>query len=187
MRKHAIVAVLLVVSLVLATTVFREPIASAAQGVASTIISPLDGSGYVAVHEQGTANVAVTNFPATQRVSVANFPATQRVSVENFPAQQAAETVEISSGMLDGGNPWVEFDARPYGRVRIIAKMMNGTQACEGSTPIIVLCDNIQIARFTVSPGQDASELLEVPGTDVRVSSGHPACEFAYEIFGRTN
>ncbi len=177
MRKYAIVAVCLVVSLVLATTVFREPVASAAQGVAATIIGPLDGSGYVAVHEHGTPNVAVTNFPATQRVSVANFPATQ-----------AVETVQISSGALNVSTPWVEFDATPYAKVRITAKLMDTGIGCEGQTTIRVYAPyTLQIATFTVSPGQDASRLIEVPGTDVRVYNTQPACEVAYVIFGRAN
>jgi hypothetical protein len=48
-------------SLLLGGTVLREPIAFAAQSVSATIIGPLDANGNVKVHEQGTADVNVTN------------------------------------------------------------------------------------------------------------------------------
>lgn len=59
MRKYAIAAVGLLLSVVLGATVFREPIAWAAQAISATIVGPLDSNGNVAVHEQGTAIVAV--------------------------------------------------------------------------------------------------------------------------------
>jgi hypothetical protein len=65
MRRALIPALLLVLlSVVLGATVFREPVAWAAQAVDATIIGPLDGNGNVRVHEQGTANVRVTDNPA---------------------------------------------------------------------------------------------------------------------------
>jgi hypothetical protein len=69
MRRALIPAFLLVlVSVVLGATVFREPIAWAAQAVDSTIIGPLDGQGNVRVHEQGTAQVVDTDSPARKAV-----------------------------------------------------------------------------------------------------------------------
>jgi len=59
MRKLTLVAAGLLVSLVLGATVFREPVAWAAQSLDARIVGPLDGGGNVAVHEQGTASVAV--------------------------------------------------------------------------------------------------------------------------------
>jgi hypothetical protein len=61
MKKWSFLALLLLGSAILGGTVLREPIASAAQSVSATIIGPLDGQGNVAVHEQGTADVNVTN------------------------------------------------------------------------------------------------------------------------------
>jgi hypothetical protein len=65
MRKALIPAFLLLLgSVVLGATVFRDDIARAtglAQTVSATIVSPLDAQGNVKVHEQGTANVNVTN------------------------------------------------------------------------------------------------------------------------------
>lgn len=61
MKKWHFVALLIVGSMVLGASVFREPIARAAQSTAATIIGPLDSNGNVRVHEQGTAAVSVTN------------------------------------------------------------------------------------------------------------------------------
>jgi hypothetical protein len=66
MRRRAIIGALLLigVGVVLGATVFRTDIAQAtglAQAVSATIVSPLDAQGNVKVHEQGTANVNVTN------------------------------------------------------------------------------------------------------------------------------
>ena len=67
MRKYAIVTGGLLLSLVLGATVFSAPIARAAQSVSATITGPLDGQGNVTVHEQGTANVSVTNSQLSVR------------------------------------------------------------------------------------------------------------------------
>lgn len=66
MRKPlAFIALAVLASVVLAATVFREQVAYAAQVLNATIVGPLDGSGNVRVHEQGTANVNVTNSAVT--------------------------------------------------------------------------------------------------------------------------
>ena len=61
MKKWLFVVGLVGGSLLLGATVLREPIAYAAQSVSATIIGPLDTNGNVRVHEQGTADVNVTN------------------------------------------------------------------------------------------------------------------------------
>jgi hypothetical protein len=62
MKKLSFVALLLVAATVLGATVLREPVAEAASAVLQVnIVGPLDGGGNVKVHEQGTANVNVTN------------------------------------------------------------------------------------------------------------------------------
>ena len=60
-RPLAFVALAVLAGVVLAATVFREEVAYAAQAVNATIVGPLDGGGNIKVHEQGTANVNVTN------------------------------------------------------------------------------------------------------------------------------
>jgi hypothetical protein len=57
MKKATLVILLVVGSAILGATVFSERIAQAAQLVSATIIGPLDDSGNVKVHEQGTVLV----------------------------------------------------------------------------------------------------------------------------------
>jgi stage V sporulation protein SpoVS len=80
MRKYAIVAVGLLLSLVLGATVFREPIAWAAQSVSATIAGPLDSHGNVAVHEMGTA--AVHEQADTQLVATGTITANNSLNVD---------------------------------------------------------------------------------------------------------
>jgi hypothetical protein len=61
MKKWTFITLLILGATILGSTVLREPIANAAQSVDANIIGPLDGQGNVKVHEQGTANVNVTN------------------------------------------------------------------------------------------------------------------------------
>ncbi len=63
MPRRALIAALMLIGLgvFLGTTIFREDIAYAAQLVSADIVGPLDAQGNVKVHEQGTANVNVTN------------------------------------------------------------------------------------------------------------------------------
>jgi hypothetical protein len=123
--------VLLVVgATILGATVFREPIASAAQLVNANITGPLDAQGDVKVHEQGTANVAVTNGPATQPVQVADrfqlagsdgtkisytVPAGRRLVLEYAAAEARGPSgdrlfVDVNDGCpCDPSNPPIAF------------------------------------------------------------------------------
>jgi hypothetical protein len=91
MKKWSFVVLLVVGSTLLGATVLREPIASAAQNVGATIIGPLDAGGNVAVHEQGTASVNVTNptvpvhEQATAAVRSANDEVSLRQSLSTVP------------------------------------------------------------------------------------------------------
>lgn len=68
----------------------------ATQPISSTQFpAALDGSGFYKVHEQGTASVSVTNFPATQAVTGTFFQATQPVSGTFF---QTTQPVSIADG-----------------------------------------------------------------------------------------
>ena len=81
MRRYAIVAAGLLVSVVLGATVFRAPIAMAAQLVNATIVGPLDADGNVKVHDQGTVS---TRAAATDAADWAALNAVQGVS-RSFP------------------------------------------------------------------------------------------------------
>jgi hypothetical protein len=63
MKTKALTSVLIAIglSILLGATVFRDQIAQAAGIVSANITGPLDAQGNVKTHEQGTANVNVTN------------------------------------------------------------------------------------------------------------------------------
>jgi hypothetical protein len=105
MRRVLIVLALVGASMVIGATVFREQVAWAGQIVDARIVGPLDSNGNVRVHEQGTANVNVTNGT----LSVAQPPVTggggiRIVTVgesETIPAQTAsALTIALSKAVL---------------------------------------------------------------------------------------
>ena len=63
--------------------------ASAAPPTQAVEEQNLDGSGFIAVHEQGTADVNVTNaaLPVSGTVDVGNLPVVQDVNVISLPSQ----------------------------------------------------------------------------------------------------
>jgi hypothetical protein len=69
MKKWTFITLLLAGATVLGATVFREPIAWAAQSVDTTIVGPLD-NGNVRVHEEGTANVREQNLDRVGDIKV---------------------------------------------------------------------------------------------------------------------
>jgi hypothetical protein len=74
--KWLVVALLLVAAVILGATVFREPVALAAQALDARVVGPLDSGGNVRVHEGGTAAVEVTN------ASIAVRPEGERITVK---------------------------------------------------------------------------------------------------------
>jgi hypothetical protein len=112
MKKWSFVALLLIGATLLGATVLREPLASAAQTVSATIVGPLDGQGNVAVHEQGTADVNVTNSslsvaPAAPISGGGDFPLCKVGPGDTFPF--AAETASALSIGMTGGVNFVRF------------------------------------------------------------------------------
>ena len=103
MRKALVVALLLVGSAALGATVLREPLAQAASPFTNVIVGNtstnpvpvaeqnLDGNGNVKVHEQGTANVNVTN--SSVPVSAAQSGPWD-VSLDGTPAVTSADTTK---------------------------------------------------------------------------------------------
>jgi hypothetical protein len=115
MKKTLAATFLLVCgSALLGATVFREPIARAAQTVGATIVGPLDGNGDVAVHEQGTAAVEVTNdtlsvHPSTASkggyLLISSLDAGKRASASpSLDAQLIAVTATKGEGFIQFGD-----------------------------------------------------------------------------------
>jgi hypothetical protein len=86
--RRTIVLVVALLGGVVGGALFGGPVLSAAAHAQDVLEQNLDASGFIRVHEQGTANVAVTNFPPSQNVAVTNFPASQNVAVTNLPSVQ---------------------------------------------------------------------------------------------------
>lgn len=100
MRKYAIVAAGLLVSVVLGATVFRAPIVMAAQLVGATIVGPLDADGNVKVHDQGTVN---TKAAAADVADWAGLNAVQGVSrsFSDGPMLLSFAVVDLDPGITE--------------------------------------------------------------------------------------
>ena len=143
MRKYAFVAAGLLLSLVLGATVFREPIAWAAQSVDATIIGPLDSNGNVKVHEQGTANVNVTNtlLPVHEQGTAAvREQGTVTVRVADAPGEQpfagghSEAVVTIADGSFFGSDAFTV----PSGKRLVIQSVSGFTALPLGQVPQLI-------------------------------------------------
>jgi hypothetical protein len=150
--------VLIGVGALLGSTVLRDGIANAAQSVGATITGPLDSSGDVAVHEQGTANVSVTNtsLPVSGTVAVA---ATTR---ELLDTPTGGVGVQAGFGAGIGS-----VDVSPFSQVRVAADQRGGAN-----------CNNVVLhidLEGTAGPGYrlfdadlcqgDVNTVFVIPGT----------------------
>lgn len=96
------------------------------------VTSPLDAQGNVKVHEQGTANVSVTNanLPVSGTVNVGNLPATQDVNVVSMPASSSpsGRLIELGTQSVEGGGLFqTRFaDVSDCRRVTLMARSSSG-------------------------------------------------------------
>jgi len=104
MRKALIPALLLVlVSVVLGATVFREQVAQAA---ATLMVREqnLDANGNIKVHEQGTATVDAATGPAQQAMQKRLFPTVSELACFTVPSGRRVVIEEVSGlGELSTG------------------------------------------------------------------------------------
>jgi hypothetical protein len=131
--------------------------------------------------------VAVTNLPPTQQVTgsvaVSNLPDTQQVA---GTVQQAAQTVRLARGALDDDQRNITLDVAAYRTVRITTRT-NSTLCSVPNTEVVVTAP-FTVDRFTVRAGGDASSLIEVPGTEIRITNAFAdSCPVFFEVFGRAN
>ena len=202
MRKYAIVAGGLLLSLVLGATVFSQPVAWAAQSVSATIIGPLDGQGNVAVHEQGTANVSVTNSQLAVREQ-GTVPASQsgtwHVSVDGKPSVTSADhtarggtytRAPQGSGVFTQA---VDADITGYRSVRVATNCFAGGD-----------CANILVRVYSIAGGRSflidqfpmqnflaQTRVFDVLGTTlaVQLQNNNPGAvlNIGVAVFGRAN
>ena len=165
MKKGSTIALLLVAATVLGATVLREPIVSAAQGLSATIIGPLDGNGNVRVHEQGTANVNVTNATLTAVPGVATTHHLKYLAAnggasdfELLDPAIYASLITITS-MEGRGNLYVG-----YGSQLLSYRIESGHDLILPLTqPFRV--NRLQVDCFPVTPAAGCAALINIVGT----------------------
>jgi hypothetical protein len=164
MRRALFPAILvLLLSTVLGATVFREPIAWAAQTVDATIIGPLDNNGNVKVHEQGTATVAPA--PATK------FHAGGFSIAENSSATITFSQGRILASLVEVAN--AEED------VFLVFK--------DGTTPVLVLGGTNASVNAPGTDGHDLTLTQPIPMDRVEVrcgSNGGNPCKVELNVVG---
>lgn len=131
MRRVLLVLALVGASLVLGATVFKEPVAWAAQAVDARIIGPLDADGNVRVHEQGTADVNVTNGT----LSVAQPPVTGGgglwITRVGPPETIQAKTATALTIAFQGGATFVELNYQGATVASVIGAVASSTGSPE--------------------------------------------------------
>jgi hypothetical protein len=171
MKRALIPAFLLLLgSTIFGATVLREPIASAARLAQSVVISntpdqavPVreqnkDGSGNIKVHEQGTANAAVTGYPVASRVqhnSYVGIPVGQDVS-------QLFDLMNVSTLVLNSVRGEAEF---AFDQTGVGFKIIDSVP--EGGTVTIPLNETVAVNKVFV-----------------HCSSSATTCDVNYNIIG---
>jgi|RhiMethySRZTD1v2_1073278.scaffolds.fasta_scaffold12215_13 hypothetical protein len=109
MMRAFLVAVIVVASLVLGATVFREQIALAAQVVDATIIGPLDAGGNVRVREQAVTQLlgtaALTGNGNDLTIDASAFK-TIRVAVSGMSCGGAGESSNFTIIAMEENKVW---------------------------------------------------------------------------------
>jgi hypothetical protein len=143
MRRSIVVVSIVLLGGALGGTLFGDRVLEAAAKILAVAEQNLDSNGYIRVHEQGTANVAVTNFPATQNVTVTNLPTTQNVAVTNLPAREpftAGESI-VAQAIPDGDFSGDHTFTVPADK-RLVIEFVNGQfQLPGGQQPFILFID----------------------------------------------
>ena len=123
----------------------------------------LDGSGFIRVHEQGTANVAGT-------VNVGNLPAVQDVNVVSQLTTPAGRLIELGTQTVGGANEPVQFvsdlvDVSDCDLMTIMAKAIQGA---------------IGAISYKTSP--DGTTEIEVSETGLDTADGRTATKYDVRV-----
>lgn len=186
MRKLLIAAaVLLLSSAVLGGTAFHEPIANAATQVLSVFVTNdsthpvptkeqnLDASGYIKVHEQGIANVNVTN---------ASIPVNGTVSVT------PGNSYLLTSGKLTA-NGTITVDTTKYTYVSVDIWYENLSNANAQPMHVSVVDGaGVYMETDTINPTFSLSKVFTAPGTGMSLNvftSDWTGIDAQYAIYGR--
>jgi hypothetical protein len=176
MKKWSIAGLVVLGAALLGATVLREPIAAAAQSVSANITGPLDGQGNVKVHEQGAANVNVTNSPTVRLdPTSAVAPISTRVLFEQaigdsapheFDASSADSIRLIAGGCPSGSSFQIELDTPTLGGLFPLDRI-----GVSCSDPVVKIYDRVLSVKLdaVVSNRQNADGSAATFPVDVTV------------------
>jgi hypothetical protein len=206
MRKLLVVAVLLVGSAALGATVLREPLAEAASPFTNVIVSNpatnpvpvaeqnVDGSGNVKVHEQGTANVNVTNGSLAAAQS-----GTWNVGLSGTPGVTSADSTTLVgsyTGAPDGGGAFteaVDADISKYKTIRVMANCFAGGACGNIAVNVYAIVGNRSylIDTFPMQNFLSQTRLLDTLGSSIAVqlqnNNAGSIPNIGVAVFGRAN
>jgi hypothetical protein len=204
MRKSAFVALGLLLGLVLGGTIFREPVVWAAQSLGATILGPLDAGGNVAVHEQGTAAVTVSNASVPVPVhEQGTVPAGQsgawHMSIDGTPKVTNADATTLLGsfvGAPDGGGAFTEaVDADISGErsVRVMTNCFAGGDCANIAVNVysIVGSRSYLIDQFPMQNFLSQTRVYDVLGEDLAVQLQNnnlaATSNIGVAVYGRAN
>jgi hypothetical protein len=161
MRRKVLIAALALIGLGVfsGTTVFREGIAQAAQAVTAEIVGPLDAQGNVKVHEQGTADVKVTNR-AVPVVGTVDLDVTTTKLLGTPPGGLHVGPLDVEIGTVDTAS---------FSQVRVAADLRDPGPLCELVFLHVFMTDASGSARDLLKAdlcgNSPVTRVLDIPGT----------------------
>lgn len=169
---------LVLLALILGATVFREPVAWAAQAVDAHITN-LDANGNIKVHEQGTANVAVQGTP-TVNVANASLPVTPSYETQLLVNQSATNGDTLTVPVAAFKTVHLDFD------------LESGACAGSGAELRVVERTTLQFRGRILAADACSSDppglTLEMPGRSLDLFViAPPGDTWHVDAFGRAN
>jgi hypothetical protein len=179
-RKQTLIGTLVLISAsaFLGATVFHEEIAQAAQLVSAEIIGPLDAQGNVKVHEQGTADVNITNRAVTVTGTVDINETTSKL-LDTGP----------SGVLVSAGAPPVAIgtiDTASMSQVRVAADLRSEGE-CAGLVRLRAAGPAGELLSADLTNG--LNEVIDIPGPELSFSLQNEApsgsCIADVTVWGR--
>jgi len=154
-KKWLVVPLLILAAIVLGATVFREPVAWAAQSVDATILGPLD-NGNVRTHEEGTANTREQNTDSNGNIKVhEQGTANVRVANRSFPVFEEEATRSFQSGFQAGEGG---IDSKDLAPIRASLITIDWDSASDNA--LLTLGSSTGVVRLTLRPQGGTREIL---------------------------
>jgi hypothetical protein len=184
MRKRALIVAAGVVATMLIAGYVQAGAAPPAPPDQKVREQNLDGSGWIAVHEQGTASVSITGTPGVNvtggTLNVGNLPAVQTVTDANLPALNPFQ--ESANATLDGPDEQSCIEI-PQG-MRLVLEYVSGEITVpEGLRPYRVSLRTILEGTETTSHFLEPHVIRTEPGGYDDIQFGGPITAYADGYF----